>query len=318
MKFFKKKSNLLKTAAIVMAMSLVLVGCGSKESSSKDSEKASGGKNSVEIDGSSTVYPITEAVAEEFQIENPNVKVTVGTSGTGGGFKRFTKGETDISNASREIKDEEAKTAKENNIEYTKLDVAYDGIAVVTNKENKFAKDLTTEELKKIWEPDSKVKLWSDVRPEWPKESIKLYGPGTDSGTFDYFTEEIMGESGKIRTDFTASEDDNVLIKGISGDKYSLGYFGFAYYVENKDKLNVLKINGVEPTSKTIQNGDYSPLSRTIFIYLSNNSVKKNQSVRDFANMYMEIAKDISKDVGYVPLEDKKYEEGKKLIENIK
>lgn len=313
MKFFKKKSNLFKTAALVMAMSLVLVGCGSKDSG-KTSEKES----KIEIDGSSTVYPITEAIAEEFQIANPDVKITVGTSGTGGGFKRFTKGETDVSNASREIKEEEAKTAKDNNIEYTKIDVAYDGIAVVTNKENKFAKDLTTDELKKIWEPNSKVKLWSDVRSEWPKETIKLYGPGTDSGTFDYFTETIMGESGKIRTDFTASEDDNVLIKGISGDKYSLGYFGYAYYVENKDKLNVLKINGIEPTDKTIQSGEYAPLSRTIFIYLSNNSVIKNENVRNFANMYMDIAKEVVKDVGYVPLEEKKYEEGKKAIENIK
>ena len=231
------------------------------------------------IDGSSTVFPITEAVAEEFHKVYPGISTPVGVSGTGGGFKKFTIGETDISNASRPIKDSEAEIAKANGIEYVEFAIAYDGIAVVVSTQNDFVDSLTVEELKKIWEPESAVMTWKDVRPEWPDEAIKLYAPGADSGTFDYFTEVITGESGASRTDFTPSEDDNVLVQGIAGDRYSLGYFGYAYYVENTDKLNIVKIdngNGpVEPTFDTIMEGSYAPLSRPVYMYVSRKALEQ-------------------------------------------
>lgn len=326
MKLFKNTKFVAKSLVLVAAMSLLLSACGgntgsdgnsssNQETGSGQSEKISG---SVDVDGSSTVYPITEAVAEEFQAANSGAKVTVGTSGTGGGFKRFVKGETDISNASREIKAEEEEQAKANNIEYTKLEVAYDGLSVVVNKDNDFVQDLTVDELKKIWEPNSTVKTWKDVRADWPAEEIKLYGPGTDSGTFDYFTEAVIGKSGEIRTDFTASEDDNVLVQGVSSDKNALGYFGYAYYLENQDKLKVVKINGVEPSEATIKDGSYTPLSRPLFIYVNNKSLKEDAAVKEFVTTYMEIAKDLVGEVGYVALEDSKYEEQLKTIEGIK
>ncbi|CCJ32834.1 PstS family phosphate ABC transporter substrate-binding protein [Caloramator australicus] len=262
----------------------------------------------IKIDGSSTVYPITQAVAEEFNKENPDVNITVGISGTGGGFKKFVVGETDINDASRKVKSEEAEKAKANGIDMMELEVAYDGIAIVVNKDNNWVDDITTEELKKIWDKDSKVVYWSDVRPEWPKEKIKLYGPGTDSGTFDYFTAEINGEEKRIRTDYTASEDDNVLVQGIAGDKYSMGFFGHSYYEENKDNLKALKVNGVEPTTENIRNGSYKPLSRPLFIYVNTKSLERPE-LKAFVKFYLENAKDLVEQVGYVPLEDAKYTE---------
>lgn len=276
-----------------------------------------GGKNTlagtVKADGSSTVGPITQAVAEEFNRENKDVNITVGISGTGGGFKKFVVGETDLSNASRKVKDSEVAKAKENGIDMVELEVAYDGIAIVVNKENTWAKDLTTEELKKMWEPDSKVKLWSDVRPEWPKEAIKFYSPGTDSGTFEYFTEAINKEAKKIRTDITASEDDNVLVTGVAGDKYAIGYFGLSYYEENMDKLNIVKVNGVEPSIETVKNGTYKPLSRPLYVYVNKKSLERLE-VKAFMEYYLENAKNLVGDVGYIPLEDEKYEAGKNKI----
>lgn len=262
----------------------------------------------IKIDGSSTVYPITQAVAEEFNKENSDVNITVGISGTGGGFKKFVVGEIDINNASRKVKSEEAEKAKANGIDMMELEVAYDGIAIVVNKDNNWVDDITTEELKKIWDKDSKVVYWSDVRPEWPKEKIKLYGPGTDSGTFDYFTAEINGEEKRIRTDYTASEDDNVLVQGIAGDKYSMGFFGHSYYEENKDNLKALKVNGVEPTTENIRNGSYKPLSRPLFIYVNTKSLERPE-LKAFVKFYLENAKDLVEQVGYVPLEDAKYTE---------
>lgn len=321
MKLFKNSKFLTTSLVAIASMSLLFTACGSN-GSENGGESESGSKTeisgSIEADGSSTVYPITEAVAEEFQIANPDTRVTVGMSGTGGGFKRFTTGETDISNASREIKDEEKAVAEENKVEYTKFNVAYDGISVVVSKDNDFIEDLTAEELKKIWEPNSTVKTWQDVRAEWPADQIKLYGPGTDSGTFDYFTEEIMGEGGASRTDYTASEDDNVLVQGIMADKNALGYFGYAYYLENQDKLKVVSVNGVEPNDETIQSGDYAPLSRSIYVYVSNNAIKEKPQVRAFMETYLDIAKDIVGDVGYIALEDSAYEEGKTTLEAIK
>ena len=263
------------------------------------------------IDGSSTVFPITEAVAEEFRMVNPDVNITIGISGTGGGFKKFVIGETDINDASRPIKDSEAEAAKAAGIEYAEIMIAYDGLSVLVNHDNTWVDYLTVEELNAIWKPDSTVKTWKDVRPEWPDEVISLYGAGTDSGTFDYFTEEINGETGAIRTDFTPSEDDNVLVLGIAGDKNALGFFGFAYYVENTDKLKVVKIDGgngpIEPTFETIKDGSYAPLSRPLFLYVTKDALAKDH-VRGFLTYYLTEGAALIPEVGYVPLEDALYE----------
>ncbi|PUU94061.1 MULTISPECIES: PstS family phosphate ABC transporter substrate-binding protein [Halanaerobium] len=259
-------------------------------------------KGEVKIDGSSTVYPITQAMAEEFSYEYPRVRVTVGVSGTGGGFEKFTVGETAINDASRPIKESEAAKAKENGIEYTRFTVGSDGITVAVNPENDWVSDITVEELHQIWKPDSKVQKWSDVRSEWPEEEIDLYGPGADSGTFDYFTEAVVGNEGASRSDYTASEDDNVLVRGISGNKYALGYFGYAYYEENQDKLKALAVNGIEPSVKTISNGNYTPLARPLFIYV-NNAAAKRDEVEAFLKFYFNNAQEIVPQTGYVALE---------------
>ncbi|RKD34283.1 PstS family phosphate ABC transporter substrate-binding protein [Thermohalobacter berrensis] len=320
MKLFKGSKFIALALILVMSLT-VLAACGQNKQpqgqEGNQQEKGLSGK--IEIDGSSTVYPITEAIAEEFQLQYPDTRVTVGVSGTGGGFKRFTVGETDISNASRLIKDKEAAKAEENGIEYTQVSVAYDGITVVVNPQNDWATDITVEELKKIWEPNSKVKTWKDIRPEWPDKEIHLYGPGTDSGTFDYFTEAIVGEGGASRTDYTASEDDNVLVQGITGDKYALGYFGYAYYEENQDKLKAVTINGVEPTTETIGNGEYTPLARPIFIYVSHNSFKDKPQVAEFVKFYLKNARNVVPSTGYVPLPQDKYDEQlEKIINAVK
>jgi phosphate transport system substrate-binding protein len=270
----------------------------------------------VKVDGSSTVYPITEAVAEEFQKENPNVRVTVGTSGTGGGFNKFIAGEIDVNDASRPIKNEEKQKAEENNIKYVDFKVAYDGITIVVNPQNNWAKDITADELKKIWEPGSKVAKWSDIRSDWTDEKIILFGPDTDSGTFDFFTEKIMGEAGKSRSEYTASADDNVLVEGVSGEKYSLGYFGYAYYKENKDKLKFLKVNGVAPNKDTILKGTYQPLSRPVFIYVNTKSFKRPE-LSAFVKYYINNAAQLVEDVGYVPIPKIDYQDQLKELEKL-
>ncbi|MFZ3122964.1 MAG: PstS family phosphate ABC transporter substrate-binding protein [Thermodesulfovibrionales bacterium] len=273
----------------------------------------------IRIDGSSTVYPITEAVAEEFQkAKRGAVKVTVGISGTGGGFKKFCRGETDISDASRPILKKEMDVCKEHGIEYIELPVAYDGLAVVVNPKNTWVKSLTVADLKKMWETaaQGKVKKWKDVRSEWPDASLKLFGPGVDSGTFDYFTEAIVGKSKSSRGDFTASEDDNVLVQGISGDKNAMGYFGLAYYEENKDKLKLVPIinpktgQPVFPSEKTVMDGTYQPLSRPIFIYVSKKAAGKPE-IKEFVEYYLKNAAKLVQQVKYVPLPAKAY----KLVE---
>ncbi|MCC7478682.1 PstS family phosphate ABC transporter substrate-binding protein [bacterium] len=264
----------------------------------------------VNIDGSSTVYPITEAVAEEFMNSNPGVNVTVGISGTGGGFKRFAGGETDISNASRAIKQEEADACAAASIGIIELPVAFDGLTVVVNPQNDWCSSITIEELKKIWDQGSTVKKWSDVRAEWPAEDIKLFGPGTDSGTFDYFTEAVNGKSKQCRTDFTASEDDNVLVTGVAGDKYAMGYFGLAYFEENMDKLKALSVDGgngpVDPSKDSVMNGTYSPLSRPLFIYVSDKAAERPE-LEAFVTYYLDHAGHRSAEVGYIPLPDSAY-----------
>ena len=311
-----KKSVILKritSLALGTALTLTLAACGSNagsgagntaEGNTTGTGERLGGK--IVIDGSSTVYPITMAVAEEFKNEQPDVEVSVAMSGTGGGMKKFTVGEIDICNASRTIKQEEKDKAKANGIEYVELEVAYDGISVVVNKDNTWAETITVEELNKIWAKNSTVKTWKDVNSAWPDEPIKLYGPGTDSGTFEFFTEAINKKAKEARTDFTPSEDDNVLVQGIAGDKNALGYFGFAYYEENTDKLKVLKIDAgkgpIEPTFDTIKDKSYAPLSRPLYIYV--NKAKLNQpQVKEFIEFYLDTATDLTKEVGYIPLE---------------
>ncbi|MCI0651822.1 MAG: PstS family phosphate ABC transporter substrate-binding protein [Planctomycetes bacterium] len=278
-------------------------------------EKVSG---SIRIDGSSTVGPISAAVGEEFSKLNRDVKIAVAISGTGGGFKKFSAGETDISDASRPIKDAEAKKAKENGIEFIELPVAFDGISMVVNPANKFVDKLTVEELKKIWAPESKIKLWSEVRTGWPEKPIHLYGAGTDSGTFDYFTEAINGKAQACRADYTASEDDNVLVKGVSGDESALGFFGYAYYVENKDKLRIIPIDGgkgaIAPSDDSINDGTYSPLSRPIFIYVSKAAAERPE-VAAFVRFYLEHAPTLVPEVGFVPLPAEVYKLARERFE---
>jgi phosphate transport system substrate-binding protein len=265
----------------------------------------------VRIDGSSTVFPITEAVAEEFQMLHPGVRVTVGIAGTGGGFKRFGAGETDISDASRPIDPTEAAAAAQNNIEFIELPVAFDGLSVLVNPANDFVDSLTVAELKRIWEPGSTVKLWSDVQSGWPSREIHLFGAGTDSGTFDYFTEAINGQAKAMRSDFSASEDDNVLVQGIAGDRDALGFFGYAYYAENTDKLKLVAVDGgsgpVAPSPETIRDGSYTPLSRPVFIYVSMESASRPE-VEAFVEFFLENAPALVTEVGYVPLPDEIYD----------
>lgn len=265
----------------------------------------------IDIDGSSTVYPIMEAVAEEYRSVQPDVLPSVGVSGTGGGFKRFCAGETAISNASRPIKESEAEACQNAGVAFMELQIAYDGLSVVINKDNDFVDYLTVEELVKIFGSDNPAKTWKDVRDSWPVEEILIFSPGADSGTFDYFNEEILDKKG-LRTDevVTLSEDDNTLVTGVAGNKYAIGFFGFAYYEENKDKLKAVAIDGgsgpVAPTFEGIKDGSYSPLSRPLFIYVSNKHYERPE-VQDFVKFFMDNVGELSAEVGYIPLPDENY-----------
>jgi phosphate transport system substrate-binding protein len=277
-------------------------------------------KGEVKLDGSSTVFPIAEAAAEEFQKEYPNIRVTVGVSGTGGGMKKFTVGEIDIANASRVMKADEAKKAAEKKIEFVELPIANDGIAVVVNPANKFVKSLSLAQLKAIWEPGSKVKTWKDVDPSFPADPIKLYGPGADSGTFDFFTEHVMGTARLSRSDYIASEDDNVLVTGVSKDKNALAYFGFAYYIENQKTVKDIPLAGkdgtvVSPNAETIEKGTYS-LARPLVIYVNKKSAQKPE-VKAFVSFLLKNAAALSKEVGYVPLKEAVYTDAIKKFEAV-
>jgi phosphate transport system substrate-binding protein len=268
----------------------------------------------VKIDGSSTVFPITEAIAEDFQkATKGKVKVTVGISGTGGGFKKFCRGETDVSDASRPILKKEMDDCKLAGVQYIELPIAYDALTVVIHPDNKWAQTITIDELKKMWEPaaQGKVKTWKQVNAAWPDQPIKLFGPGADSGTFDYFTEAVTGKAKSSRGDFTASEDDNVLVQGVSRDVNALGYFGFAYYTENREKLRAAKIayksgQAVEPSFETVINGTYKPLARPIFIYINAKALDRPE-VKEFVEFYMKNAEALVREVKYVPLPAKAY-----------
>jgi phosphate transport system substrate-binding protein len=293
----------------VAVSALALAGCSDNPendgSGGSGTEKLSG---SVLVDGSSTVAPLSEAAATLYKKDGQTgVNVQVGTSGTGGGFEKFCKGETDISDASRPIKDEEKAACEAAGVGFKELIVANDALTVVVNKENTWAECLTVDQLKKVWEPNSKVNTWNQIDPKFPNEPLKLFGPGTDSGTFDYFTAEINGKEGESRTNYTASENDNVLVQGVAGSKGGLGYFGFSYFEENADKLKALKIDGgggcVEPSLETAQKNTYKPLSRPLFIYVSDAAVKKTQVV-DFVTFYIDKIDEVVEAAQFVPLTD--------------
>jgi len=323
---------MLKKAFALLALVVVVFAFGcAKEEPAADAgtgavSPAPGISGMVQVDGSSTVFPITEAVAEEFQGKNPEARVTVGISGTGGGFKKFCAGETDISDASRPIKLTESELCAQAGIEWIELPVAYDGLAVMVSPENTWVDSMTVGELKTLWDPaaQGKVMRWNQVRASWPNEEIHLFGAGVDSGTFDYFTDAIVGEEGASRGDFTASEDDNVLVQGIANDKLALGFFGFAYYEENQEKLKLVPIddgnadngNGpIAPSVETVADGTYQPLARPIFIYVRTDALEKTQ-VAAFIEFYLSNATELVREVGYIPLPERAYELAKARVAN--
>jgi phosphate transport system substrate-binding protein len=312
--------TITKIALLLGLVTLLAAGCGGDDSNSSGTNSAGGGDLSgrIEADGSSTVGPYTTAAAERFQQANSGVQVTVGVSGTGGGFERFCRDETDLSNASRPIKDEEASACKAKGVEYVEFQVANDALTLVVNKDNDWATCLTTEQLAKIWGPDSKVSNWNQVDSSFPDEKLSLFGPGTDSGTFDYFTGEINGEEGASRSDYNASEDDNTTVTGVGGEKGGLGYFGFSYFEENQDKLKALEIDGgdgcVAPSVTAAQDGTYKPLSRPLFIYVKKDALSRPE-VEAFMQYILDNETAIAEASQFVPLTDEQLTKAKSDLE---
>ena len=301
-------------STILCAAAIPVAACGGSEPTS------GGGRASqvISADGSSTVFPITEAVAEEFQSANAGTRVTVGSSGTGGGFQKFCRDETDISNASRPIRQTEVDACGKAGIDYIELPVAYDGLAVVINPKNTWATSMTVDELKKVWEPaaQGKITRWNQIRPDWPDQEIRLFGAGVDSGTFEYFTEAIMGKAAASRGDYTSSEDDNVIVQGVAGDANAMGYFGYAYYEQNQDKLKLVAVddkdetNGagaVAPSPETVSNGTYRPLSRPVFVYVKTKALSRPE-VASFIEFYLDKGQALVREVGYVPMTSRELE----------
>ncbi|MBM3772849.1 MAG: PstS family phosphate ABC transporter substrate-binding protein [Acidimicrobiia bacterium] len=311
-------STTRRSVAEAVLLTITLASCGGTSAGDGGSNSpTTSGDTIIRIDGSSTVFPVTEAVAEEFQKANRGTRVTVGISGTGGGFQKFCRDEIDIADASRPISSTEQDACEKTGVQFIELPVAYDGLAIVVHPRNTWATSMTVGELKKLWEPAAQGKLakWSQVRDGWPDREIHLFGPGVDSGTFDYFTEAIIGKTDQSRGDYTSSEDDNVVVQGVSGDEFALGYFGFAYYEENQGKLKLVAVddgndaNGkgpILPSPETVKDGSYFPLSRPVFIYVKVKSLEKPE-VKSFVEFYLAKGAPLVREVGYIPLGDKEY-----------
>jgi phosphate transport system substrate-binding protein len=324
----------VRTVAVLLCLLALLAGgCGRERPSdaapteTQSEEEATGGfgeeelalEGRVRADGSSTVAPLVSLAAERFRREEPGVDVTVGVSGTGGGFERFCAGETDLSNASRPIEDEEKQACAKKQIQFRELQVANDGVSVVVSPDNDWVDCLTVDQLRKIWEPGSKVKSWQDVDPSFPDEELALFGPGTDSGTFDFFTEQIVGEEGKSRSDYSATEDDNVVVNGVSSTKGGLGYFGLSYYEQNKGKLKAVQVDGgdgcVEPSASTVQDGTYAPLSRPLLVYAKVDSLDDKLQVSEFLSFLLTNQAALAKSALYVPLTEEQEEKAFTVLE---
>ena len=303
----RKSVRLSLTMAGLSALALIVVACGGGNGEGGDTGGGGGGSNDIEVQGSSTVGPVTQAAADAFS-ENNDARISVGTAGTGNGMEAFCAGDTDIADASRPMDPEEERpTCEENGVEFVVLPIGLDGIAVTANPENDWAQNVTVDELNTMWSPDSEgsVSSWSDVRSEWPDNELALFGPGTESGTFDFFTEVATGEEGSSRSDYQASEDDNVLVQGVSGNQNALGYFGLAFYENNQDQLKLLSVDGVEPTADTISSGEY-PISRPLFIYVNANKLENKQVLQDFVSFYLEEGNldQFITETGYIALPD--------------
>ncbi|MEB3826409.1 PstS family phosphate ABC transporter substrate-binding protein [Phormidium sp. CCY1219] len=295
----------LRAVALSLSAAALVSSCAQNESQTRQA---------IAIDGSSTVYPITNSVTQQFKSENSNaVEVTVEFSGTGGGFEKFCAGQTDINDASRPINPQEMQACKDAGVPYIELPIAFDAITVVVHPENTWAQDITVAELEQMWQPQAQGKIvkWNQIRPSWPDRPLTLYGPGSDSGTFDYFTEAIVGQPEASRDDYTASEDDEILVEDVSDDPNALGYFGYAYYESNADKLKALPVdsgNGpVMPSPETVENAEYQPLARPLFIYVNADAAQKNPALRDFVEFYIDKAPQLVSSVGYIPLPEDGY-----------
>ncbi|SER81402.1 PstS family phosphate ABC transporter substrate-binding protein [Psychrobacillus sp. OK032] len=323
----KNWKYLLMTTMVGSALALAACGNTANEtptdttptdtSTEKPVEEVAAIEGKVSGDGSSTVAPITEALVEEYGNVQPKVQVTAGVSGTGGGFEKFIAGETDFSNASRPIKEEEKTALADAGIDFTEFQLANDGLTVVVSQENDWVEDITVEDLKKLWIEDGTTKKWSDINPDWPAEEVVFYSPGTDSGTYDYFDEVILDGEDLVKS-ATLSEDDNVLVQGVQADKNAIAFFGYAYYLANQDTLKAVKIGGVEPNNETIESGEYSPLSRPLFVYAKNSALSENPAFYDFMKYSLENAGEMAEAVGYVSLPAEKYEEGLSTLEGLK
>ena len=299
----------------LLTLAVVLSACGG--GGGEQSGGGGGSSDQITVQGSSTVLPISQAAAEAFKQENSDVELTVGGGGTGDGFEAFCGGNAQIADASRPIKDEEAQSCQENSVEYIELPIALDALAVVVNPQNKFAENITLDDLKTLWEPsaDGTVTRWNQVEPSWPDQPISLYGPGTQSGTFDYFTERVVGKTGESRTDYQASEDDNVLVQGVSGDPDALGYFGLSYFEQNQQRLKDLTVNDIAPSTETAQSGEY-PLSRPLFIYVSTQALEENPGVEQFVSFYLDNLNQFVEQAQYVVLPDQALQQSRERWEN--
>jgi phosphate transport system substrate-binding protein len=320
----------VRAVAFACLLLLLLPACGRERPSAEPAPAATeedplGGfeeeelTGRIQVDGSSTVAPLMSLAAERFRKQEPKVRISVGVSGTGGGFERFCRGETDLSNASRPIKDEERAVCDKKRISFFDLQVANDGISIVVNKENDWVECLTVEQLKKIWEPSSKVRRWNDVDPSFPDQKLTLFGAGTDSGTFDYFTDVIVGEEGASRSDYTPSEDDNITVQGVSGENGALGYFGLSYYLENEERVKALKVDGgdgcVEPSLETVQNGSYKPLSRPLFVYVNEDSLAGKPALDPFLTFVIDNEPRLARGAKFVPMTQEQIDRARTALE---